>query len=241
MGMHCIFLQFFMIGNYFKSLSGKLQFSSVQSFNHVLLFVTHGLQHTKLPCPSLALRAYANSCLLSLWSPPTISSSVVPFSFCPQSFPESGSFPMIRLITSGGQSIGASASVLLMNIQGWFLFRLTGLFSLHPRDSWESSPTLQFQSINSSALSLLCGPTHIHTWLLGKTTTTNTALTKWTFVGKVMSLLFNTLSLSWFSFQGARILISWLQPLSPVIVEPKMIKSVTVAMFPICLPWSDGT
>ena len=130
--------------------------------------MTHELQHTKLPCPSPALRACANSCPLSRWSHPTISSSVIPFSFCPQSFPQSGPFPMIRLITSGGQSIGASASVLLMNIQGWFPFRLTGLFSLHPRDSWESSLTLQFQSINSLALNLLCGPTHIHTWLLGK-------------------------------------------------------------------------
>ena len=139
----------------------------------------HGLQHAKLPHPSPALRACTNSCPLSQWSHPTISSSVIPFSSCPQSFPLSGSFPMIRLITSGGQSSGAwaSASILPMNIQGWFPFGLTGLFSLHPGDSWESSQTLQFQSINSSALNLLCGPTHIHTWLLEKKPT---ALTKWT-------------------------------------------------------------
>ena len=167
MDMHCIFFQFFMIWNYFKNLSEKLQFSSlVMSYS----FWLHGLQHAKLPCPSPALRACANSCALSRWSHPTNSSFVVTFSSCPQSFPVSGYFPMIRFVTSGGQSIGASASasVLPINIQGWFPFGLTGLFSLHPRDSWESSPTLQLQSINSSALNLLCGPTHIHTWLLEK-------------------------------------------------------------------------
>ena len=70
----------------------------------------HGLQHTRLPCPSWTLRACSNSSPLSWWCHPTISSSVVPFSFCHQSFPASGSFPMSRLFTSGGQSIGASAS-----------------------------------------------------------------------------------------------------------------------------------
>ena len=92
---------------------------------------------------------------LSWWCHPTISSSVIPFSFL-QSFPASGSFLMSQLFASGGQSIGASASasVLPKNIQDWFSSGLTGLISLQSKDSQESSPTSQFKSINSSALSL---------------------------------------------------------------------------------------
>ena len=81
----------------------------------------HELQHARLPCPSLSPRVCSNSCLLSWWCHPTISSSITAFS-CPQCFPASGSFPVSRLFASGGQSIraSASASVLPMNIQGWF-------------------------------------------------------------------------------------------------------------------------
>ena len=91
----------------------------------------HGLQQARLPCPSPSPRACSNSCPLSRWCHPNISSSVVLF-FCLQSFPASGSFPTSRLFTSGGQSTGASASasVLPMNIQNWFPLRLTGLISL---------------------------------------------------------------------------------------------------------------
>ena len=89
----------------------------------------HGLQHAGLPCPSLSLGVCSNSCPLSPWCYPTISSSVIPFSSCLQSFPESGSFPMSQLFALGGQGIGASASILPMNIQGWFHLRLTGLIS----------------------------------------------------------------------------------------------------------------
>ena len=87
----------------------------------------HGLQLDRLPCPSLSPRACSNSCPSSLWCHPIISSSVAPFSSCPQSFPASGSFLMSRLFTSGGQSIGASvsASILPMNIQGWFSLGLS--------------------------------------------------------------------------------------------------------------------
>ena len=88
----------------------------------------HGLQHAWLPCPSLSLGVCSNSCPLSRWCHPTISSSVVFFS-CPYSFPASGSFPMSQLFALGGQSTGASASVLPMNIQDWFPLRLTGLIS----------------------------------------------------------------------------------------------------------------
>ena len=87
------------------------------------------LQHTRLPYPSLSPRVGSNSHPLSLWCYLTISSSLTPFSSCPWSFLASGSFPMSRFFTSGGQIIGASASasVLLMNIQGWFPLGLTGL------------------------------------------------------------------------------------------------------------------
>ena len=94
----------------------------------------HGLQLTRLPCPS-SPGACSNSCPLSWWCHPTISSSVVPFSSCLQSFPASGSFLMSQLFTSGGQSIGisASASVLSMNIQDWFHLGLTSLISLQSK------------------------------------------------------------------------------------------------------------
>ena len=92
----------------------------------------HGLQHARLSCPSPSPGACSNSCPSSRWCYPTISSSVIPFSSCPQSFPSSGSFQMSQLIALGGQIIGvsASASVLPMNIQGWFPLGLTGLIFL---------------------------------------------------------------------------------------------------------------
>ena len=92
----------------------------------------HGVQHSRLPCPSPTPRAYSNSCPLSQWCHPTISSSVIPFSFCLQSFPTSGYFQMSQLFTSGGQNIrvSASISVLPMNIQDWFPLGWTGWISL---------------------------------------------------------------------------------------------------------------
>ena len=95
----------------------------------------HRLQHASLPCPSLSPRVASNSYPLSQGCHPTISSSVISFSFCPQPLPASGSFPMSQVFTSDGQSIGASASVsvLPVNIQGWFPFGLTGLISLQSR------------------------------------------------------------------------------------------------------------
>ena len=96
---------------------------------------SHGLQHTRLPCPSPSPRVYPNSCPLSQWCHPTISSSVVPFSSCPQSLPASGSFPMSQLFAPGGQSIGvsASASVLPMNTQDWSPLGWTGWISLQSK------------------------------------------------------------------------------------------------------------
>ena len=111
------------------------QFSSVQFSRSVVSdsLHPHGLQHARLPCPSPTPRACSNSCPSSQWCPPTISSSVIPFSSCLHSFPASGSFPVSQFFASDGQSIGASASVLLMNIQGWFPLGLTGLLFLRSR------------------------------------------------------------------------------------------------------------
>ena len=119
----------------------------------------HGLQHARLPCPSLSPWVCSNTLPLSWWCHPTTSFSVALFSSGPYFFPSSGSFPMSRLFASGGQSIGASASVLPMNIQDWFPLGWTGGSPCCPMDSQESSPTPQFKSINSLALSFLCNPT----------------------------------------------------------------------------------
>ena len=119
----------------------------------------HGLHHASLPWLSLSPWVCSNSCPLSLWCHPNMSSSATLFS-CPQSFPVSGSFPVSQLFTSGDQSTKASpsASVPPVNIQGWFSLGVVW-FPCIPRDSQESSPASQFKSINSSALSLLYGPT----------------------------------------------------------------------------------
>ena len=139
-------------------------------------FWPHGLQHARLPCPSPSPRACSNSCPWSQWCHPTISSSVVPFSSCLQSFLASESFPMSQLFTPGGQNIGVSASapVLPMNIQDWFSLGLASLISLH-----------------SNMLSRL---------------------------------------LIIFLPRSKRLLISWLQSPSAVILEPKKIKSLTVSV-----------
>ena len=122
----------------------------------------HESQHARPPCPSPTPRVYSNSCPSSRWCHPAISSSVVPFSSCRQSLPASGSFPMSQLFAWGGQSIGVSASisVLPMNTQDWSPLRWIGWISLESKGlSKESSPTPQFKSINSLALSFLHSPT----------------------------------------------------------------------------------
>ena len=112
-----------------------IQFSSVQLLSHVLLFATPWTAAPQASCPSPTPRVYPNPCPLSRRCHPTISSSVVPFSSCPQSFPASGSFQMCQLFTAGGQSIGVSAStsVLPMNNQDWFPLGRTGWISLQPK------------------------------------------------------------------------------------------------------------
>ena len=122
----------------------------------------HGLQHVRPPCPSPTPGAYSNSCPLTQWCHPNISSSVVSFSTRLQYFPAIQSFPMSQFLASSHQRIdvSASASVLLMNIQDLIHVGWTGWISpCSPRDSQESSPTPQFKSINSSVLSFLYGPT----------------------------------------------------------------------------------
>ena len=140
-------------------------------------------QHIRLPCPSPTLGVYPNSCPLSWWCHPTISSSVVPFSSCPQSFPASRSFQMSQLFASGGLSIGVSASTLVlpMNTQdrpplgwtGWIFLQSTGLSKVF------SNTTVQKHQFLSTQLSLWYN-CHIHTWLLKK----KQALTRQMFVGK---------------------------------------------------------
>ena len=125
----------------FPQLTPSVQFSSVaQSF--VTLYNNMDCSTPGIPVYHPAPRACSNSCPSSRWCHPTSSSSVIPFSSCLQSFPSSGSFPMSQFFASGGQSIGASASVFPMNIQGWFLLGLTGWSPCCPRDCQESSLAL---------------------------------------------------------------------------------------------------
>ena len=151
----------------------------------------HALQHARLPCPSPTPRAYSNSCPLSQWCHPIISSFIIPFSSCLHSFPAPGSFPMSQFFTSGGQSIGVSASVsvLPVNIQDWFplgwldLLTVQGTLKSLPQHHSSKASILQHWAFFRVQLS--------HPYV---TTGKTIALTRWTFVGKVMSLLFNMLS-----------------------------------------------
>ena len=150
--------------------------------------------HVRPPCPSPTPRVHPNSCPLSRWCHPTVSSSVVPFPSHLQSLPASGSFPVSQFFTSSGQSIGvsASASVLPMNIQGWFPLGLTGLIS------WQSKGLKSFLQHHSSKASILLHSAFFIVQLSYPYMTTGKtiALTRRTFVGKVTSLL---------SFQGVSV------------------------------------
>ena len=170
----------------------------------------HGLQHTRLPCPSPTPRACSNSCPSSRWCYPTISSSVIPFSSCLQTRPASGSFSVSQFFASGGQGTGASASaaVLPMNIQDWLPLGLTGLISLQ---SMGLRSLIQHHSSKASILRhsvfFMVQLSHLY-----MTTGKTIALTRWTFVGKVMSLLFSMLSRFVISFlpRSKHLLILWL-------------------------------
>ena len=140
----------------------QVQFSSVQFSCSVVSdsLQLHKLQHARPPCPSPTPGVHPNPCPLSRWCYPAISPSVVPFS-CHQSFPAPGSFQMSQLFTSGGQSVGVSAStsVLPRTLRTGLLWDGLVGSPCSPRDSQESSPTPPFKSINSLALSFLYGPT----------------------------------------------------------------------------------
>jgi len=169
----------------------------------------HGLQYSRLPCPSQTPRAYSNSCPLSWWCHPTISSSVVPFSSRLQSFPASGYFPMRQCFASGGQSIGSfSFSISPPNeYSGLISFRMDWL------DLFAVQRTLK--SLLQCHSSILCPSAFFivqlsHPYGFWKAK----ALTRRAFVGKVMSLLFNMLSRLVMTLlpRSKRLLISWLQP-----------------------------
>ena len=143
------------------------RFVVVQSLSHVWLFWPRELQHSRLPCPSPSPGVCSNSCPLSQWCHPTISSSIIPF-FWLQSFPASGSFQMSWFFATGGLSIGASGSVLRTVIQGWFPLGLTGLISLQSKGlSRVFSITVQKHQFFSTQVSLWYN-SHIHTWVLEK-------------------------------------------------------------------------
>ena len=149
-------------------MEGKLQiamtFACISQFSCSVMSNSlwpHGLQHTRLPCPSPTPRPYSNSCPSTQWCHPTVSSSVIPFFSCLQSFLTSGSFEMSQFFTSDDQSTGvsASASVLPMNTQDWSPLGWTGWVSLQSKGLSKSSPAPQFKNISSSALSFLSSPT----------------------------------------------------------------------------------
>ena len=193
----------------------------------------HELQHVRPPCPSPTPRVHPNPRASSRWCHPTISSSVIPFSSCPQSFPASGSFQMSQLFASGDRSIGVwvSASVLSMNTQDWSPLGLTGWNSLQSKglSGVFSNTTAQKQQFFGAQLS---SQSNSHLYM---TTGKTIALTRRTFVSKVMSLLFHMLSRLVITFlpRSKRLLISWLQSPSAVILEPPKIKSDTVSPY-IC-------
>ena len=206
------------------------------------LFGIQWMQHARLPCPSPTPGACSNSCPLSRWCDPTTSSSVIPFSSCLQSFPASGSFPVSQFFASCGQSIGVStsASVLPMNIQDWFPLGWNGWISLQTKGlsrAFSNTTVLKHQ--------FFCAQFFIVQLLHPYMTTGKTiVLTRWTFVGKVMSLLLNMLS---------RLVITFL-PRSKRLFN--LMAAITICSdfgapenkvchcfhcFPIYFSWSDGT
>ena len=202
------------------------QFSSVQSLSRVWLFATPWTSAHQ------AFLSVTNSpSLLKLMSIKVVMPSnhliLVPFSSHFQSFPSSESFQMSQFFTSGGQSIGvlASASVVPLNIQDWFPLRLTGLISLQSKRLLQIHSAKLSNFRHSAFFIVQLSHPYMTTW---KTI----ALTRWTFVGKIMSLLFNMLSRLVIDFlpRNKHLLISWLQLSSAVILEPPKIKSLTVSI-----------
>ena len=225
----------------FPAVSHSVQ--SVQ-FSHSVMSDSlrpHESQKARPHCPSPTPGVHSNSHPSSWWCHPTISSSLVSFSSCPQSFPASGSFPMNQLFASGGQSIGvsASASVLPVNTHDWSPLGWTSWISLQPKGLPRAfNTTAQKHQFFCTQLSLDVQLSHPY-----MTTGKTIALTRQTFVDKVMSLLFNMLSRFIITFlpRSKCLLISWLQSPSALILEPQKIKSASFHCFPIYLPWSNVT
>ena len=218
----------------FRNSLDWVQFSSVLSDS----LRPHELQHTRPPCPSPTPRVYPNSGPSSRWCHPAISSSVVPFSSCPQSLPASESFPM-SLLLRWPKYWTFSFSISPSNEHPGLIIRMDWLGLLAIQGTLKS--LLQYHS--SKAPILQCSAFFIvqlsHPYM---TTGKTIALTRRTFVGKVMSLLLNMLSRLVITFlpRSKRLLISWLQSPSAVILEPKKDSQCSHCL-PIYLPWSDGT
>ena len=222
----------------------QAEYSSVQ-FSHSVMsdsLRAHESQHTRPPCPSLTPGVYSNSCTSSRWCHPAISSSVVPFSSCPQSLPASGFFSNeLTLPMRWPKYWSFSFSISPSDEHpGLISFRMDCLNLLAVQGTLKSllqhhsskAPILQHSAFFIVQLS--------HPYM---TTGKTIVLTRQTFVGKVMSLLFNMLSRLVITFlpRSKRLLISWLQSPSAVILEPQKIKSDTVStVSPTCFPWSDG-
>ena len=188
----------------------------------------HGLQHGRSPCPSPSPEVFPSSYSLHQWCHSAFSSDAL-FSFCPPSFPASGTCQMSQLFTSDDQNTGPSASVLLTSIQCWFPLRLTTWISLLSKGLSEVfSNTTVWQHL-FFALHLLYSPALTTICDHRK----DRGLTIWTFVSRVMSLLFSTLSIYVMAFlpRSNHLLISWLQSPSAMILEPKKRKSITTFTF----------
>ena len=198
-----------MCNKYFRQINCFLLFSRSVVFDCLR---PHGLQHTRLLCPSLSPRACSNSCPSSQWCHPTISSSVIPFSTCLQPFPASWPFLMSWPFASGGQSIGASASAISPSSEYWGLisFRIDWFDLLAVQGTLKS--LLQCHSPQAWIIwlwaSFMVQLSHLYT-----TTGKTIALTTQTFVSQVMSLLFNTLPRCVIAFlpKSRRLLTSWSQ------------------------------
>ena len=167
----------------------SFSFRSVQLLSCVQFFATPWTTHARPPHPSPTTGVYSNSWPLSQWCHPMISFSVIPFSFCLQSFPASGSFPMSQLFASGGQSIGVSisASVLPMNIQDWFRLGWTGWISLQLKGLsrvFSNTTVCSKASVLQHSTFFIVQLSHLY-----MTTGKTIALTRWTFIGKVMQTI----------------------------------------------------
>ena len=209
--------------------------TAVQLLSSAQLFVTPCTAAHQVLLSSTVSWSLLKFMSMSQWCHPTISFSATTFFLCLLSFPISESFPISQLFTSGGQSSGASASVLPMNIQDWFPLDVNGFISLQSKGVSRvfSSTTVQKHQFFSTQPSLYSN-SHIHTWLLPLTV--QALSVKWCPCFLIPRYV--TASLP----RSKCLLISWLQSPSEVILEPKKIKSVTASTFSPCyLPWSDGT